>query len=107
MILAYTLLKKQDFAIIKKHQFYFWKNDFYKEKSLIIWILRTKFQFTKKTNFYNFYLRKIFPNQIYLEREIFTTFIFVRFLLKQFSRFFFIKKNFGTWFKPFWNSSLK
>ena len=93
MILAYTLLKKQDFAIIKKHQFYFWKNDFYKEKSLLIWILRT--------NFYNFYLRKIFPNQIYPEREIFTTFIFVRFLLKQFSRFFFIKKNFGTWFKPF------
>ena len=56
MILIYTLLKRQDFSIINKHQFCFLKSDFYKEKGgLLNLITRTKFQFTKKTNFYNFY----------------------------------------------------
>ena len=73
---------------------------------LLILITGTKFQFTKKTNFYNFYLQKKFPNQIYSEREIFTTFIFFRFLLKQFLGFF-IKSNFGTLLKLFCNSLLK
>ena len=73
---------------------------------LFILITGTNFQFIKKTKFYNFYLRKIFPNQIYSKREIFITFIFFRFLLKELS-IFFIKSKFGTLLKLFWNSLLK
>ena len=87
MILAYTLLKKKKtrFHNYKETSILFLEKYFLQWKwGLLILITGTKFQFTKKTNFYNFYLQKKFPNQIYSEREIFTTFIFFRVLLKQF-----------------------